>query len=49
MKARGLNYGPSFQGLTEVYQQGTTLYGRVVLPQGVASRSPGTMGCIRRS
>ncbi|MFJ9693752.1 SDR family NAD(P)-dependent oxidoreductase [Kitasatospora sp. NPDC101183] len=33
--ARGLAYGPAFQGLTELWRDGSTAYGIVHLPEGV--------------
>ncbi|MFJ9693753.1 beta-ketoacyl synthase N-terminal-like domain-containing protein [Kitasatospora sp. NPDC101183] len=33
--ARGLAYGPAFQGLTELWRDGSTAYGIVRLPEGV--------------
>nr|WP_051838299.1 type I polyketide synthase [Streptomyces sp. NRRL WC-3742] len=33
--ARGLDYGPAFQGLTELWRDGSTAYGTVRLPEGV--------------
>ncbi|MBL0781817.1 polyketide synthase dehydratase domain-containing protein, partial [Streptomyces albidoflavus] len=32
--ARGLVYGPAFQGLTELWRKGNTAYGLVRLPEG---------------
>ncbi|XXT63555.1 SDR family NAD(P)-dependent oxidoreductase [Sorangium sp. So ce590] len=32
LRERGLHYGPAFQGLVELWRQGTTYFGRVVLP-----------------
>ncbi|WP_437612231.1 SDR family NAD(P)-dependent oxidoreductase [Sorangium sp. So ce834] len=32
LRERGLHYGPAFQGLVELSRQGTTYFGRVVLP-----------------
>ncbi|MET8579212.1 type I polyketide synthase, partial [Streptomyces sp. NPDC005012] len=34
-EARGLHYGPAFQGLTELWRKGTTAYGLVRLPEGL--------------
>ncbi|PRH78063.1 hypothetical protein C6N75_16935, partial [Streptomyces solincola] len=34
--ARGLEYGPAFQGLTELWRAGGTAYGLVKLPEGLA-------------
>ena len=40
--ARGLNYGPAFQGLTQVHVQGAQALGKVVLPkQCAATLRPG--------
>ncbi|KJS57730.1 polyketide synthase dehydratase domain-containing protein, partial [Streptomyces rubellomurinus] len=33
--ARGLAYGPAFQGLTELFRDGSTAYGLVRLPEGL--------------
>ncbi|MEU5812070.1 type I polyketide synthase, partial [Streptomyces sp. NPDC047718] len=35
LRARGLDYGPAFQGLTELWRQGDTAYGLVRLPEGL--------------
>ncbi|MGW5348842.1 polyketide synthase dehydratase domain-containing protein, partial [Streptomyces sp. NPDC004050] len=34
-RSRGLDYGPAFQGLTELWRQGDTAYGLVRLPEGL--------------
>ncbi|MFJ1581207.1 SDR family NAD(P)-dependent oxidoreductase [Streptomyces sp. NPDC088182] len=34
-RARGLEYGPAFQGLTELWRKGNTAYGTVRLPDGL--------------
>ncbi|MEW2087492.1 SDR family NAD(P)-dependent oxidoreductase [Streptomyces sp. NPDC005283] len=34
-RARGLQYGPAFQGLTELWRKGDTAYGLVRLPEGL--------------
>ncbi|WP_327364787.1 type I polyketide synthase [Streptomyces sp. NBC_01296] len=34
-RARGLDYGPAFQGLTELWRQGDTAYGLIRLPEGL--------------
>ena len=36
LASQGLVYGPAFQGLTEAWREGTTLYGRAVLPDRIA-------------
>ncbi|MFJ2249633.1 type I polyketide synthase, partial [Streptomyces sp. NPDC087862] len=35
-RARGLEYGPAFQGLTELWRDGSTAYGLVRLPDSLA-------------
>ncbi|MCX5612934.1 acyltransferase domain-containing protein [Streptomyces sp. NBC_00047] len=35
LRARGLDYGPAFQGLTELHRAGDTAYARVQLPEGL--------------
>ncbi|MFF0885053.1 SDR family NAD(P)-dependent oxidoreductase [Streptomyces sp. NPDC003456] len=35
--ARGLGYGPAFQGLTELWRSGNTAYGLVQLPEALAA------------
>ncbi|WSJ90734.1 SDR family NAD(P)-dependent oxidoreductase [Streptomyces sp. NBC_01304] len=35
--ARGLAYGPAFQGLTELWRKGDTAYGLVRLPEGLGA------------
>ncbi|MEV7560914.1 SDR family NAD(P)-dependent oxidoreductase [Streptomyces sp. NPDC089795] len=34
-RARGLDYGPAFQGLTELWRAGDTAYGLIRLPEGL--------------
>ncbi len=43
LAARGLAYGPAFQGLTEAWRLGEEIYGRVVLPAAL-SESAGDYG-----
>ena len=37
LSARGLDYGPVFQGLTGIWRLGDVVYGQVALPAGAAS------------
>src|SRR6185295_14090648 len=37
LRARGVAYGPAFQGLVELWRHGETLYGRVVLPEAASA------------
>src|SRR5665648_2110 len=39
LASQGLGYGPAFQGLAEAWRDGTTLYGRAVLPDRLAARA----------
>ncbi|MBT2541070.1 SDR family NAD(P)-dependent oxidoreductase [Streptomyces sp. ISL-44] len=36
-RERGLDYGPAFQGLTELWRKGDTAYGLIRLPDGLAA------------
>ncbi|MFC8914675.1 type I polyketide synthase [Streptomyces sp. NPDC057116] len=36
-RARGLEYGPAFQGLTELWRKGSTAYGLIRLPDGLTA------------
>ncbi|MGW9499303.1 SDR family NAD(P)-dependent oxidoreductase, partial [Streptomyces prasinus] len=56
--ARGLVYGPAFQGLTELWRKGSTAYGLVRLPEGQSADGFGihpalldaalhTLACVR--
>ncbi|MER7468044.1 SDR family NAD(P)-dependent oxidoreductase [Streptomyces sp. NPDC097981] len=36
-RARGLDYGPAFQGLTELWRKGDTAYGLIRLPDGLTA------------
>ncbi|WP_443070301.1 SDR family NAD(P)-dependent oxidoreductase, partial [Streptomyces sp. WAC05374] len=36
-RARGLEYGPAFQGLTELWRKGSTAYGLIRLPGGLTA------------
>ena len=37
LASQGLGYGPAFQGLAEAWRDGSTLYGRAVLPDRIAA------------
>ena len=37
LAAQGFGYGPAFQGLVEAWRDGSTLYGRAVLPERIAA------------
>ena len=37
LSARGLDYGPAFQGLTGIWRLGEAIYGQVALPAGTSS------------
>ncbi|MGW4690625.1 SDR family NAD(P)-dependent oxidoreductase, partial [Streptomyces sp. NPDC004244] len=37
LSGKGLEYGPAFQGLTELWRKGTTAYGLVRLPDGLTA------------
>ncbi|MEU9256820.1 polyketide synthase dehydratase domain-containing protein, partial [Streptomyces sp. NPDC048270] len=36
-RERGLDYGPAFQGLTELWRKGDTAYGLIRLPEGLSA------------
>jgi hypothetical protein len=41
LQARGLGYGPAFQGLREAWRVGEAVYGRAVLPEALSESAQG--------